>query len=240
MKKSIIAFFLITLVLALSGCVQGKIHITVNEDGSGDVAIRMGMNSTLVALAGEGGDPFDEMIKNAEKEGYTVSRFNEGELMGFQAKKHFENIKDSFDQGALLNNKIRADKGNFSIKKGLFFDTYNIKTFMDMTSLAVDQNATEEEKAMQRAMLNQIKFDLAMTLPVKAEYHNASMVIDDGRTYVWNLIPGKNNEIILEAKVLNTRNTGIAVAAVILIVIVAVLVIVRKKGQQIHSFSVDN
>lgn len=52
--------------------------------------------------------------------------------------------------------------------------------------------------------LSQMDLKLSLTLPEKTEVHNASRTLNDGYTYQWDLIAGKNNEVNLNLKVLNT------------------------------------
>jgi hypothetical protein len=65
---------------------------------------------------------------------------------------------------------------------------------------------------------------LLLTLPVEVENHNASRILfvesEKRKTYEWDIIPGQDNEIYLEAKVLNMRNIMLLVLLGIGLVVV--------------------
>lgn len=75
-----------------------------------------------------------------------------------------------------------------------------------------------------------MKFDFAITLPVKAKTNNASKNEDDGKTLVWNLIPGQHNEISMEAEALNTTNITIVSIGAIMLIALIIVVVIRKRS----------
>jgi hypothetical protein len=80
--------------------------------------------------------------------------------------------------------------------------------------------------ALSRMFLDKIDLRLILTLPFEVEEHNASRMVegqnDDFKTFEWDILPGQNNEIYLEAKVLNVWNIVLLVLLVVGAVLVAV------------------
>lgn len=100
-----------------------------------------------------------------------------------------------------------------------------------MSDMAKSQpGETPETAAMTQGMLKSMKFDFAITLPVKAKTNNASKNEDDGKTLVWNLIPGQHNEISMEAEALNTTNITIVSIGAIMLIALIIVVVIRKRS----------
>lgn len=214
-----LTILLLGLALLITGCVNGEFKVKVNKDGSADLDYKLLMNASLLAFAEPGKNPLDEMKQDAEKDGFTVSNVSEGEMVGIKATKHVEKINEI----PMFGDKKLSDK--FYIEKGWFQDTYRLKTNMDLS----DMKETGEGAEMANAMLSQIKLKFILALPVKAEKHNASSVSDEGKTLEWHLVPGQNNNIEFEAKVLNTTNIAITAGGVILLLGIITFIVKKKK-----------
>jgi hypothetical protein len=69
---------------------------------------------------------------------------------------------------------------------------------------------------------------LMLTLPIAPDNHNADNVTDGGKTLTWNLKPGQDNPIFMEAEFPNPLGWG----AIILVAVILLIVWrVRKKRQ---------
>jgi hypothetical protein len=246
LKKKLVVFALIASLFAvLSGCVKGDFHITVNKNGSAELDYKIGVQSQLLGLMSSGGDPIEEMKKNFQDKGFAVSQYRDGDYTGIEAKKHQDNLKDLastlpnqnlFGQG---NSSSGQSKLNFSEKKGLFSTTYKYQGTVDMSDLKPDATDT---MGIQQMMLKQIDLKVTLTLPVKAETQNASRVLPDQYTYQWDLIPGTNGDITLQAKAPNVTNIVIAVILMVIVLTAGVWGIVasRRRKSASPAFPVED
>lgn len=236
--------FLVTLLLivavSLTGCVDAKFHLTINKDGSGDFSYKMLMDPTILAFSSQGNDasdkdPLTSMLEDAKKSGFTTTNLNENGKVGFEAVKHINNIEEDLNNGTLFGNSnidknFKPEEG-LKIEKGFLQTTYKMKSDFDMSSMTAS-NESAEMNAMTQNMLRSMNFSFALTLPAKVKIHNASTTQDDGKTLVWNLIPGQHNEISMQADVLNTTNIALLVCGVLIILVAIITLIIfnRKKN----------
>jgi len=231
LKKIIMLFALISIIGVLSGCVEATYHVTVNKDGSSDLNYRIGLNSGLVGLMGsENGDPIDNLRKDAEKNGFSVTNFNENGLIGIIAKKHVTSLQTI---PVLGNAGAKSNAPSFSVEKGLFQNLYKINGNIDLSDMK--SKPGDEFAQIGNAMISQIKINFVLTLPVKPGKNNASTTKDDGKTLVWQLVPGTNNQIQMEASVPNTTNIVLASIGGAVLLIVIVIVLVRSKRGRISQ-----
>lgn len=207
MKKAVLLLVYLTLAIMLTGCMQGKIHLTVHKNGTADISIKFGTDPAVASFSSNIKDPLNELYKSAKESGFSVKRFDSKDNLGMLAQKHYQKLSDllNVDKNAFLGKFIKSDS-EFTVNKGLFYDTYRLNSGINLKSLRVDEKGSELEKSIQKAVLSQIRFDLFVTLPIEAKDSNARKVLDNGKTYMWSLLPGKNNEIYLEAEVPNVRN----------------------------------
>ncbi len=229
MRKYMIAIMLLLISITVTGCFSGHVHYTINNDDSGDISIKLAVDSALAGFLGEGMDPFEDVVSEAKESGFQVSRFNEDGLMGIETKKHYSDCQQMFAEHNFLGTELGSKSNDVKIEKGFFLDTYKLETAVDMTDMA--EGADDE---ISRSVLSQIKFDFILTLPAKATTHNASKVSDDERTYIWNLMAGQDNDIVLEAQKLNVTNIVLTVIAGIA-VLVGLAVLMKKSKTRVQE-----
>jgi hypothetical protein len=202
-------YILISLmvVLLLSGCVKGVFHITVNKDGSGDLDYRLAIDSALLSNDPKEDNPLEEFKTLAKKDGFIVSQFKENSYFGVEAKKKVENISKGIGEELFnsLSSSDQKENVNFSIKKGFLFNVYQLKTNFDLKDFV-----SKDNDPIASMFTNKMDLKMLLTLPVEVENHNASRIVfgdsEKVKTYEWDIIPGQDNEIYLEAKVLNITN----------------------------------
>ncbi|MCF8009836.1 MAG: hypothetical protein K9L17_00010 [Clostridiales bacterium] len=229
-KKIILVLIVILLsAIILCGCVEGKFHITLNEDGSADTNYRIGFNKTLLGFMSEQENPLKEMRKTAREEGFTVSNYNEGNMIGIIAKKHVKSL-DELPKFADLGTKVGTDKTPLVIEEGFFKDKYHFESSVDLSDMK--EKPEDNLSGMGDAMLNQVNLRFILTLPFVPENHNASAVRDEGRTLEWHLIPGQDNQITMNASVSNVTNIVLTIIGSVLILVCLVVVIYRKRASK--------
>ncbi len=224
--------FILTMIL-LNGCIKGDFHVTLNKDSSADLDYKLGMSSQLIALMSmdtkNKTDLIGEMKKNFESEGFTVTQYKDGDYQGVQAKKHVADAKDIKNVGVIQKDFANENKMNISTDKGLLFNTNHLVGNFDLSTMQADPS---DPTGFQKMMVSQIDLKFTLTLPDKAEMQNASRVLDDGKTYQWDLFAGKNNDIKVDIKTLNILNLSLMVGFVILILIVIIVIWISKSKKQ--------
>lgn len=216
---------MLALSMLLSGCVSGQFHVTVFKDGSAELDYRMAMDPLLLSFYDKK-DPLSEMKAEAEKGGFTVSSYTEGNLVGFKAVKRVQDLKElPVLQNSLLKVKVESSQNGPTVEKGLFANTYKFNGNFDLTGM----RQTGEGAELANAMLSQMKLKFLLTLPVEPKASNAASVADEGKTLEWSLIPGQNNHIYAEARVPNVANIAMAIALGVAIVALLTVILVRKR-----------
>ncbi|MCL4514684.1 MAG: DUF3153 domain-containing protein [Firmicutes bacterium] len=214
----------LALSVLLSGCVSGQFHVTVFKDGSAELEYRMAMDPLLLSFSDQK-DPLAEMKAEAEKGGFTVSSYTEGNLVGFKAVKRVQDLKElPVLQSGMFKVKVESSQSGLAVKKGLFANTYKFNGNFDLTGM----KQTGEGAELANAMISQMKLKFLLTLPVEPKSSNAASVADKGKTLEWVLIPGQTNQIYAEARVPNLTNIAMAIALGVAIVALLTVVVVKK------------
>ncbi len=247
MKKNrlILVILLIFAVMTLSGCIDAKYHLTVNKDGSGDLSYSMLMDQKLLAFAsayGEdgGGDPLAEALNEAKASGFTIANLNENGMTGFRADKHIENLQESIEKGELFGqdnagSSIKPEVG-LAVDKGFLKTRYTFDSNLDLSEISgLDSSGSAEIDKLAEGMLKSVNFRFALTMPVEPLTHNASTTEDEGKTLVWNLIPGQNNEMNMTTEVWNINNIAMLGGGILIILIVVAVILIknRKSNDQV-------
>jgi len=240
--RLLLVSILLLASIALSGCIDADFHLTVNKDGSGDFDYKMLMDSKLLALAtafgeeGSSSDPIGEMLTDAQASGFATTNINENGMVGFEAKKHIDNLQESLKEGKLfgqenMDSNIKPGEG-LIIEKGFLKTAYRFNMDFDMSDMANSSaGQSAQEDAMTQSMLRSMNFNFALTLPVAALTHNASKIEDEGKTLVWTLVPGQKNPIAMTAEVWNMTNIALLGGGALIILALIIAMIMRKRKQ---------
>lgn len=220
MKKvlSLCAIMIIALIV-LTGCVNVNYEVTLNKDGTADVAYVYGFQKEFLEQMGTTAeDMTSDMKQNAEESEYEIETYSDDEVEGFKAKKHVENLAEiSLEEAFGSENVTDSEENQFKVeKKGL-------KT-------VYSQNAKIDLSTMDETTASAVTMKYTVNLPVKAGNNNASEVSKDGKTLTWNLKAGEVNEINFEASS-SALVTGIIIAVIVLVVIGAAIVAAIKKSK---------
>lgn len=251
MKRVTVLIMLALVLVLLSGCVQGDFHVTVNKDKSADLNYKFGFSKGmlgLMAMGEDGGssDPIGEMKKGYEKDGFKVVTYKEKGYIGVIARKHVANVEKLTSIGvsgdAVGNGSGKEGLFSYKVKEGLFQNDIRFKGHFDMTEM--DTSSAEDTSggdagdgatdlfgdSMSGMLANAMDLKFTLTLPVKAESHNASRVLAEGNTYQWDLVPGEANQVELHVKAPNTGNiVGVSIGGVVVVGLVLWFVVRRKK-----------
>jgi hypothetical protein len=192
---------MIFAIILLSGCVRADYHIKINWDGSADIDYLVGLDKSMQTMLG-GNDPFADLRKNAEKEGYQISDYEDATYKGIRAKKHL----DRLDRGSFstLDDTIFQNNADIQVRfeKSFFTQTVDINEEIDLRTNGADQSGALFMGLLQ----SQADIQLRVTLPLKPKSHNATTVSADGKTLTWNMKIGENNPIQLNVIVPHLKN----------------------------------
>ncbi len=240
MKRILIFFATLGMLLLVSGCVKVKSHVTLKADGSGDVAYTFAMTKEVMDMMksnpGSQLDPFEKLRKEFTAEGFTVTDLKEKDELGIVAKKHAKNtdelIKalnskavDSSEEISKESNGVFGKVGNsLKVEKGFFATTYKLNANVDMTN-GKDSASSDESSKMANSMID---FSFVLTLPTKPAKHNAPTVTDNGRTLEWPIKIGENNNLQAEMVAPNIMNIGIVGGLGILVLLGLIFGLIKK------------
>lgn len=196
---------LLAALLLLSGCADIHYHLTVNRDGSGAVEMTVLYSDlTLWMLQETGNDPLPRLKQTLENEGFSISPLRVEGKSGLTATRQL----DDMNQGLPV-----ADA---ELRPGVVRSRRWVWIYYDI-EFALDPAAMPgaPEKGLDAYILNQMQYEFSLTLPLKANSHNAAATADNGRTLIWNLVPGQENLLKLTLSYWDPAATAV-VAAVLL------------------------
>ena len=231
MKKSLkniaILAILTIILITLTGCANVNYDIKLNEDGSGDIVYTMGYDKSFLKSMGvetsavAKDDSLKDMKEEAKEKGYTIEDYEDDTTYGFKASKHVNNIQEEFN----VNDEVSDDNeesGKIIYEKTLLKTRYYQDSKVDLTDILSDN----EEAAMLKAVMSQMKVSYRITLPFRVGSNNATIVSEDGKTIEWILKVSEVNEIKFEA----SQDYGMyALAGLLIIVILIVTAVVLSK-----------
>ncbi len=223
----------IASLFLLTGCVKGIFHVTVNKNGSADFNYKIAFPASFVNLMSEMKDnPIEQVKKEVKKDGYEVVPYRSGNLMGIEARKHIDNVLE-LENESLMNSmktsgqipkkpsekstgqstsNVQSNKNPQVIKEeGILFDTYRLKGNVDLSALNIPESVKKyvgtSGDELTKQFYDQMDFRFLLTLPIQAKESNATRIIgENGKTYEWELTPGKNNNLTISAVLPNVRN----------------------------------
>lgn len=223
MKKGYLFSLMIVICFVLTGCVQSDLHLTVQKDGSGSIAWNLNTNKWIwpefERFSTVDGVKLEEQL---EQRGFQVKRVMTSNSIGFQAKKEiidFQKEIQNLDiqsgafqmggtkqvltpnsiQNPFLASLIEQVRQGYSEKRNLYTTTPKLDTTIELT----DSRLTGREKALIRALPDQMRFRVILTLPVALTEQNADQVIEtkEKQTYIWNLHYAEPKHILLSKQV---------------------------------------
>lgn len=229
MKKvlSLVAIIAI-LLLVLTGCVQVNYEVSLNENGSADVLFIYGFEKeTLEQLGTTADDMTKDMEENSSQDGYAIEKYEDEEIAGFKANKHFDDAAEiSLVEVFGEENVTESEGGRIKIEK-------------NGSSTLFSQNAEIDLSKMDETTASMMAVKYTIKLPVKATSNNATTVSEDGKSLTWELKAGEVNKIEFEAKkgasgilgLSDGKGPNIIMICGIALVVIVVVVILAKKGK---------
>ena len=218
MKKVLsLAIIMIMMLIVLTGCVNVNYEITLNKDGSADVAYIYGIEKSALQQMGTTAESMtEEMKKNAEESEYTIEAYSDDTMEGFKASKHVENLSDiSLSEAFGEENVTDSEENQFKVEKKGLKSVYS-------------QNANIDLSSMDTSTASMVTMKYTVNLPTAVGENNADEVSNDNKTLTWNLEAGAVNEINFEASSSIPVVTIIVIAIIAIVVIGAIVILVKK------------
>jgi len=185
MKKGFKLLCVMAIIFMTTGCVKIDINMDINKDKSMNLTLLEAVDEKL--LQGSGETAFDEdQIKELEKEGYKVQKYNKDGMIGVNLTKKINNIdKISTTDSITGNLSIYAESNQnednylFTIEKGLFKNKYianlnasDASTITDQAEGLNSNNETNEETTIENT-------ENDMALDILDEQFNTEEEIDE-------------------------------------------------------------
>jgi hypothetical protein len=239
---------LLTLTVFLTGCIDAKMHITVNRNGSGIYEIEVLTNHLLLSQ-------FDNLKNRLAVNGYQIRTEEKGDKEGWVAVKRVESVVDDppgkeFREGAnaafrffshqtaSLNgdghlfasdtpNLVKGLSNGFKVKNRLFTTTLIYDNHVDLTSLK-----QKDLMGLDQLVFDQMNLRFILTLPVKVDKNNATTVSPDGKTLTWKIRPGTDNPIYMVVIIPNPITWGILILLLIVLFVVGLIWFIRRRKRR--------
>ena len=248
-RKLFAVVLLLCMAVLCSGCIKSDMSMNIRKNRSMDfsatylVADTLANTSTGSQTTQNGIDENSKNWKTLESRGYKLEKYAKDSYSGFKATRHFDSIDDLSKEtgvGVVMNNFLNEDFDDsalFCVRRELLKDTYTAHFVYDLKG---DTQATGIDSADLTAFTSSMEITYSVTLPRKANYHNATNVSADGLTYSWK-IPYGTFTAIDYAFTLPSRNVlygAIGIAVLLLLIAAAVFLILRAKKRK--SAAADN
>lgn len=218
-----------TLFIAV-GCADARYHLTVNRDGSGDIDLRVTFDDITRGWLGRlAADPMVNLARALEKDGYSVAT-NEGRGRSeLAAQKHVDELlPQNLGLGKAMTPALAAaEQSPLQIKRGFFQTSYQFEADIDPLEII----SGEQLSSLESYLFQQMEFTLLLTLPLQPDQHNAQGTADEGRTLLWQLIPGQDNRVQVTASHWNPGGLAFTALGVILFAAGLIWVLARNREE---------
>ena len=240
MKKFLKLLFVFTMMLMITGCVKMEISMGIHKDKSMDMEIIQAFDESLMA---DGESLFDDdVISDAEDQGFLVREYNENSFKGYVFTKTFDNIDDLSTEERDITSDLSlvfdtSDVTLFSIKEGFFKNTYKAKfdfssDDMDFDDSLGGQGSTSDSDLTDdldySQLMNGMEMNFVVSLPYKVVESNATLVQDSGKTLSWDLLTLEDETADFEFELYNMTNIYLVVGGALIVMVWLILTISKK------------
>lgn len=284
-------------VLALTGCaMKYETNMAITEDGKMDFALIAAYDkefiTNMMSMADTEGEeettdttttPTDEELANyfyssveeeqeakqeATKIGFTLSRYQEGEFIGYKYLATIDDIKTVSSDTDVVFDLSKVTDSQTPITQAMFFkktgNVYTANFTFDPANQNVDSgdlvgdettedgsdtSSSEEFEQYLSQML--LDYSFKLTLPVAPTSHNATSVSEDGKTLTWTLssteVSNINFVFELADKTATTTSTSglsdemmmyIGIGAIALVLIIVIIILVAVRSKKKKKMAV--
>lgn len=250
MKRSFKVLCLTLIIFMTSGCMKLNVDMSINKDKSMNLSYVVAFANSLMNQSGTDTALDESDLKQAEESGFKVENYSDGSMTGYKFTKGFSNIDNISDEKETIFDLEKLLDGEeakvFTVKKGLFKNTYSVKMQnntatemedeMDLGSIYGDSSSDYSSSSnifgdTDLSMLTS-SMDLTFTvnLPNKPINSNATTTENEGKKLEWNLMDQNLQNIEFEFELYNMDNIYLTVGIIgVLVIIIIVIIIMNKK-----------
>lgn len=238
------------IIFMTSGCMKLNVDMSINKDKSMNLSYVVAFANSLMNQSGTDTALDESDLKQAEESGFKVENYSDGSMTGYKFTKGFSNIDNISDEKETIFDLEKLLDGEeakvFTVKKGLFKNTYSVKMQnntatemedeMDLGSIYGDSSSDYSSSSnifgdTDLSMLTS-SMDLTFTvnLPNKPINSNATTTENEGKKLEWNLMDQNLQNIEFEFELYNMDNIYLTVGIIgVLVIIIIVIIIMNKK-----------
>ena len=249
-KRSFKVLCLMLIIFMTSGCMKLNVDMSINKDKSMNLSYVVAFANSLMNQSGTDTALDESDLKQAEESGFKVENYSDGSMTGYKFTKGFSNIDNISDEKETIFDLEKLLDGEeakvFTVKKGLFKNTYSVKMQnntatemedeMDLGSIYGDSSSDYGSSSnifgdTDLSMLTS-SMDLTFTvnLPNKPINSNATTTENEGKKLEWNLMDQNLQNIEFEFELYNMDNIYLTVGIIgVLVIIIIVIIIMNKK-----------
>ena len=249
-KRSFKVLCLMLIIFMTSGCMKLNVDMSINKDKSMNLSYVVAFANSLMNQSGTDTALDESDLKQAEESGFKVENYSDGSMTGYKFTKGFSNIDNISDEKETIFDLEKLLDGEeakvFTVKKGLFKNTYSVKMQnntatemedeMDLGSIYGDSSSDYSSSSnifgdTDLSMLTS-SMDLTFTvnLPNKPINSNATTTENEGKKLEWNLMDQNLQNIEFEFELYNMDNIYLTVGIIgVLVIIIIVIIIMNKK-----------
>ncbi|GGH61019.1 hypothetical protein GCM10008014_36060 [Paenibacillus silvae] len=229
-RHLLFTWLLIFMLVLLSACANGEAHVTVNTDGSADLALDLSVSDSALAKIGQE-NAMPMLAEALERNNFKAEVIKQGDQNVLRATTRYEKSNMTGFDASKLPTGIHIEQ---STVPGFFTSKMHITADADLMESMPDGDIKEQINKvpgfLKRLLLKDMKFDFKLTLPIKAEDSNADEVQDGGKTLIWNISPLQKNTLDLTVQIPNIRNILlVAIPGLVLILALLIWFFIRRR-----------
>lgn len=217
---------LLLMMILISGCSKGTVHVTVNKNQSVDLAMDVKLDSRTEALIS---DNMEKSLTDKLKEdGIQLEKRQEGKSTVYQIQKSYTSFEDigSTNMGLDIVDLQLNTKENWLYTKYDVEAQPQLNSYMD--TIMDNMGTLSLSKPIIRAVLKNLAFDFKLTLPIDLIGDN-NAAVDEGRTLTWNVSLGDTEPIKMQLYVPKVWNVVIVLIILVVVIMATILFFIRKR-----------
>ncbi|PYE50150.1 DUF3153 domain-containing protein [Paenibacillus barcinonensis] len=229
-RQLLLTCMLLFMLVLLSACANGEAHVTVNTDGSADLALDLSVSDSALGKIGQ--DNVMPLLAEAlERNHFKAEITKQGDQNVLKATNHYERSSMTAFDTSKLPTGIHIEQ---STVPGFFSSKMHITADADLMESMPDGDIKEQINKvpgfLKRLLLKDMNFNFKLSLPIKADASNADEVQDGGKTLIWNISPLQKNTLDLTVQIPNIRNILlVAIPGLVLILALLIGFFIRRK-----------
>lgn len=217
---------LLLMLILLSGCSTGTAHVTVNTNGSVDIAVHMKVDSRAEAFISDKME--DALTSRLKEEGIQLEKSQDGKSTMYQFLKSYA----SFEEMSSISGGLDIVDVKLDTKDRWLYTRYDVEarpklnTYMD--TIMDNMGTFSLSKPIARAILQNLSLDFKLTLPMDL-YGENNAAVDEGRTRTWKVTLADTEPIKMQVYVPNVMNIVIVLIILLVVIITAIFLFIRKR-----------